>query len=252
MKGETKRERKLDQQQWEQVRAFVQEFFDQQPEKASKAAYRSLFKEIQERYPCIILSESSFKKHVAPIEKLRADAGIQGEVEISRKYCETVSEIFHGILIDLPLDEFESIGLEGLIQRADQLYPDLQVTDKKRKTLAQHFPIKNRKARAREQRPGDAPVAQTVQTHEPADPGQALGPAAADIDGQRLVECQGQPDYQSARYTIVHLSCMNFTFFATETPLLPQRHYSPYPISCAAISCSKYRKMTINNYRCSS
>jgi hypothetical protein len=39
MKGETKRERKkylkLDQQQWEQVRAFVQKFFDQQPEKAS-------------------------------------------------------------------------------------------------------------------------------------------------------------------------------------------------------------------------
>jgi len=202
MKGETKRERKkflkLDQQQWEQVRAFVQEFFDQQPEKASKATYRSLFKEIQERYPCIILSESSFKKHVAPIEKLRADAGIQGEVEISRKYFERVSKIFHRILIDLPLDEFESIELEGLIQRAHELYPDLHITDRNKSTLANHCPIKQLKARAREQRPGDAPVAQTVQTHEPADPAQALGPAAADIDGQRLVECQGQPDYQSA------------------------------------------------------
>jgi hypothetical protein len=118
MKGETKRERKkyleLDQQQWEQVRAFVQEFFDQQPEKASKATYRSLFKEIQERYPNIIISELSFKKHVAPIEKLRADTGIQGEVEISRKYHESVSEIFHRILIDLPLDEFESIEFESI------------------------------------------------------------------------------------------------------------------------------------------
>ena len=93
-----------------------------------------MIKEIQERYACIILSESSFKKHVAPIEKLRADAaGIQGKVEISRKYFERVSETFHRILIDLPLDEFESIELDGLIQRADKLHPDLQVADRKKK-----------------------------------------------------------------------------------------------------------------------
>jgi hypothetical protein len=109
-----------------------------------------------------------------------------------------VSEIFHKILIDLPLDEFESIQLEGLIQRAHELYPDLHITDRNKKTLAKHCPIKQLKARAREQRPGDAPVAQTVQTQEPADPAQALGAAAADIDGQRLAERQGQPDFQSA------------------------------------------------------
>jgi hypothetical protein len=82
--GGTKRQRKkplnLDGQQWEQVRVFVEEFFEQQPQKASKATYLSLFQEIQARYPCIFLSESSFKKYVAPIQTLRERAGIQGEV----------------------------------------------------------------------------------------------------------------------------------------------------------------------------
>ena len=54
------------------------------------------------------------KPLLAPIEKLKADAGIQGEVEISRKCFERVSEIFHRILIDLPLDEFESIEFESI------------------------------------------------------------------------------------------------------------------------------------------
>jgi hypothetical protein len=184
----------LNEQQWERVRAFVKQFFEEQPEQASKATCQSLFKEIQGQYPCFILSKSAFEKHVGRIEKLKADAG----VENFRKYCQRASEKFHEILIGLPPDEFECIQFDGLIQRAHELYPDLHITDRNKKTLANHCPIKQLKARAREQRPGDAPVAQTVQTHEPADPAQALGPAAADIDGQRLVECQGQPDYQSA------------------------------------------------------
>ena len=183
----------LNEQQWERVRAFVKQFFEEQPEQASKATCQSLFKEIQGQYPCFILSKSAFEKHVGRIEKLKADAG----VENFRKYCQRASEKFHEILIGLPPDEFECIQFDGRIQRAHELYPDLHITDRNKKTLANHCPIKQLKARAREQRPGDAPV-QTVQTHEPADPAQALGPAAADIDGQRLVECQGQPDYQSA------------------------------------------------------
>jgi hypothetical protein len=68
--GERQRKKllKLDERQWEQVRVFVQEFFQQQPEKASKATYKSLINEIQGQYPCIILSKSSFQKHVALIE----------------------------------------------------------------------------------------------------------------------------------------------------------------------------------------
>jgi hypothetical protein len=122
--GGTKRQRKkplnLDGQQWEQVRGFVEEIFEQQPEKASKATYRSLFKEIQGRYPCILLSESSLKKYVAPIQRLRENAGIQGEVEISRKYFQRIEEIFHDILIGLPLDECQlkrERSIRGLIKK---------------------------------------------------------------------------------------------------------------------------------------
>ena len=109
--GERQRKKllKLDERQWEQVRVFIQEFFQQQPEKASKAIYKSLIKEIQGLYPCIILSKSSFQKHVALIETLRANAGISGKIEVTRKYFQRVSETFDKILIDLPLDEFESI-----------------------------------------------------------------------------------------------------------------------------------------------
>ena len=197
--GGTKRQRKkplnLDGQQWEQVRVFVEEFFEQQPQKASKATYRSLFQEIQARYPCIILSESSFKKYVAPIQTLRERAGIQGEVEISRNYFQRVSEIFHEILIGLPLDEFKSIKLEGLIQHADEGHPELHIIDKNRKTLADRFSIKQLKACARAQRPPDeatAPVGRhgTVQAQKPPDP-PAPGAAAA-IVGERRAERQGQ------------------------------------------------------------
>jgi hypothetical protein len=198
MERQRKKRLNLTEHQWERVRAFVKQLFEEQPEQASKATYQSLIKEIQGQFPCFILSKSTFKKHVGRIEKLKANVGIQGEVEKIRKFRQRASEIFNEILIGLPPDEFECIQFDGLIQRAHELYPDLHITDRNKKTLAKHCPIKQLKARAREQRPGDAPAAQTVQTQEPADPAQALGAAAADIDGQRLAERQGQPDFQSA------------------------------------------------------
>jgi hypothetical protein len=146
---------KLDEGQWEQVRAFNQESFLKQPGRASNATYASLIKEIQGPYPCIILSKSSFKTYVGLIETLRSKAGIQGKVDIARKYFEKISEIFHEILIGLPLDEFNSIHLERPIQRANKLYPGLQIIDKKRQTLAEHFPIKRLKAHALQKRPAN-------------------------------------------------------------------------------------------------
>jgi len=68
MKEGRKKHLKLDEQQWEQVKNFVQEISEQQPEKASKATYEKLIKYIQERYPCIVLSKSLLKRHVPLIE----------------------------------------------------------------------------------------------------------------------------------------------------------------------------------------
>jgi len=150
MDVQRKRYTKIDEQQWEQIRALVAEYFAQ-PEQASSATYNLLFREIQRKYPCIVLSPHVFTTHIASIETLRANAGIQGEVEKSRKYFQRVSEIFLEILIGLPLDEFESIKLKGLIRRADALYPDLHIIDRNRITLAKHCPIKQLRARAREQ-----------------------------------------------------------------------------------------------------
>ena len=97
MKEGRKKRLKLDEKQWVQVKNFVQDFFEQQRELASKATYESLIKEIQEQYPYIILSKSSFRRHVAPIETLRANAGIQGEVEISRA-AQIQTEKQHGVV----------------------------------------------------------------------------------------------------------------------------------------------------------
>ena len=83
-KAERKKYLKLDDQQWELVRAFVKVFFDK-PEEAVKATYESLFKEIQGLYPFIILSVSSFKKHVGSIEYLKGNAGKQAQLKIFRK-----------------------------------------------------------------------------------------------------------------------------------------------------------------------
>jgi hypothetical protein len=80
----------LNEQQWERVRAFVKQFFEEQPEQASKATCKSLFKEIQGQYPGFILSKSAFEKHVGRIEKLKADAG----VENFREYRQRASENF--------------------------------------------------------------------------------------------------------------------------------------------------------------
>ena len=41
---------KLDDNQWEQVRAFVKEFFEQ-PEKAAKTTYKTLFGELGRELP---------------------------------------------------------------------------------------------------------------------------------------------------------------------------------------------------------
>ena len=193
MDVQKKRYSKIDEQQWEQIRALVEEYF-QQPEKASRATYNLLFKEIQIKYPCIVLSPQLFTTHIASIETLRANAGIQGEVEKSRKYFQRVSEIFHEILIGLPLDKCKSIRLNGLIQRADELYPDLHLIERNRITLAKHCPIKQLKALALQERLANAPVAQTVQAQGPADP-PALG-AAAGIE--RLGEGRGLPGVQAA------------------------------------------------------
>ena len=108
MDVQRKRYTKIDEQQWEQIRALVAEYFAQ-PEQASSATYNLLFREIQRKYPCIVLSPHVFTTHIASIETLRANAGIQGEVKKSRKYFQRVSEIFLEILMGLPLDEFESI-----------------------------------------------------------------------------------------------------------------------------------------------
>jgi hypothetical protein len=131
----------LNEQQWERVRAFNKQLFEEQPEHASKATYQSLIKEIQGQYPCFILSKSMFKKHVGGVEKLKANVGIQGEVEKIRKYRQRASEIFHEILIGLPPDEFKRIQFDGLIQRAHELHPDLHITDRNKKILANHFTV---------------------------------------------------------------------------------------------------------------
>ena len=119
-KAERKKYLKLDDQQWELVRAFVKVFFDK-PEEAVKATYESLFKEIQGLYPFIILSVSLFKKHVGFIEYLKGNAGKQAQLKIFRKNRQRITEIFHEILISLPLERFEAIEFEDFIHRAKLL-----------------------------------------------------------------------------------------------------------------------------------
>ena len=154
---------KLDEQQWEQVRIFVQEFFEQ-PEKASKATYKSLFKEIQGQYPCIVLSESSFKNHIALIEFLKGKGEKQAKCEIFWKTRQKVTEVFHEVLIGLPLEDVEDFTFEELIQRAYRLHPNLDLINQNRNTLARHFPIKKLKSFARAQRPADEATARPRST----------------------------------------------------------------------------------------
>ena len=112
---------KLDEEAWNQVRIFVANFF-QQPEKAAKATYDVLFREINQQYPHIVLEKKTFARRVASIEKLKADAGIHTHNEdLSKEYREQLNNIFPQVLIGLPVQEFESINFEALIQRAHTL-----------------------------------------------------------------------------------------------------------------------------------
>ena len=188
---------KLDDQEWEQVRSFVDDYFEQ-PEKAAKATYAVLFREISQKYPHIVLEPSAFTKHIASIEKLKAKAGIQTQDEVlSKEYRKKLNDIFHQILIGLPLHEFESIKFEGIIQRAHTLDPNLGIIDKNRKTLAKHFPIKQLKSSAREQRPAAA-AESPGHSRRAAEVAQALAAAANDVP--RRGEIQGQREVQDGRF----------------------------------------------------
>jgi len=52
---------------------------------------------LEELIPCLILSSQVFMQQVASIETLRANAGIQGEVEISRA-AQIQTEKQHGVV----------------------------------------------------------------------------------------------------------------------------------------------------------
>ena len=196
---ERKKNLKLDEQQWEQVRTLVFDFF-RQSEKAAKVTYEVLFREIEQKYPQINLNgcESAFKKHVASLDKLRENAGIKLHHEVlSKEYCKKLNDIFHEILIGLSEKEFESIKFEGIIQRAHTLDPNLCIIDKNRKTLAKHFPIKQLKTSALGKRPAEAAVS-PGDSNRAAEAAQAL--AAAAIDVPRRGEIQGRRDVQDGRF----------------------------------------------------
>ena len=72
---ERKKYLKLGEQEWEQVKTFVGDYFRDQG-KAEKATYNTLFREIGEKYPGIVLEATAFKRHVASIEELKRRAGV--------------------------------------------------------------------------------------------------------------------------------------------------------------------------------
>jgi len=192
---ERKKYLKLDERAWVQVRTFVDDYFGDQ-EKAEKATYKILFKEIEKNHPGIDLRRQTFQKHVASIEELKRQAGIPVQTkDLTKDDRSKLTDIFLAELIGLNLEEFESIRFDQLIQRAHTGNVGLDLTGKNKNTLAHHFKLHKLKALARAQRPANeatAPVGRTVQDQEPPDP-QAPGAAAA-IDGQRRVTVvrQGQ------------------------------------------------------------
>ncbi len=72
---ERKKYSKLDEEAWQQLRIFVNDYF-QQREEAVKATYEILFREISQQYPHIELGKGTFKKKVGSIEALKSSAGI--------------------------------------------------------------------------------------------------------------------------------------------------------------------------------
>ena len=94
------------------------------------------------------------------------------------------------MLIGLPLNtQFESIKFHEIFQRAHERYPELEIKDKNRNTLAFHFRLKELKGQARERRVQDPEV--------PA--AHAVAAAAAVIDGRCPGESQGGLDVQDDR-----------------------------------------------------
>ena len=119
------------------------------------------------------------------------EAGIQIQSNnLRRDYLDRLQAVFLEALISLPLNtEFESIKFHELLQLAHERYPELEINDKNRNTLASHFRLKDLKGKARERRVQDPEV--------PA--AQAVAAAAAVIDGQCPGESQGGLDVQDDR-----------------------------------------------------
>ena len=192
---ERKKYLKLGEQEWEQVKTFVGDYFRDQG-KAEKATYNTLFREIGEKYPGIVLEAKTFTKHVASIEELKRRAGVQTK-DLNKDDRRKLRDIFLKELICLKLEEFEAISFDQLIQRAHTGNPGLDLTGKNKSTLAYHFHLKELKALARAQRPADkatAPVGRrrTVQDQGPPDPQR---PCPVDDFGYRSGLPHGQDDH---------------------------------------------------------
>jgi hypothetical protein len=194
---ERKKYLKLGEQEWEHVKTFADDYFRDR-EKAEKATYNRLFREIGAKYPGIVLQAKTFTKHVASIEELKRRAGVLIQTkDLSKDDRSKLNDVFLKELIGLKLEEFEAISFDQLIQRAHTGNPGLDLTGKNKSTLAYHFHLKELKALARAQRPADeatAPVTvgrRTVQDQEPPDPQR---PCPVDDFGYRPGLPHGQDD----------------------------------------------------------
>ena len=183
---------KLQEQDWELVRTFVESYFEQS-EKATKATYETLFADIKQEHPDFDLHRSEFRKHIGPIEILKEKAGIKAQTDdLSKEYRERLNAIFQQVLIGLPFEKFKSIKFDELIQRAHKHNPDLRINERNSTTIAQRFQIKQLKALARDKRQDPGPFCQSVCA--PEAPATAQAPAAAAIDGPRPGGIQGRRD----------------------------------------------------------
>ena len=119
--------KRLDEEAWEQVSAFVTNYFLQR-ENAAKATYSILFREISQQYPHIVLQQKTFKRRIASIEELKRGAGIQIRTEdLTKDHRSKLKDIFLQELIELPLNDSECITFGELIQRAHESNPDLKL-----------------------------------------------------------------------------------------------------------------------------
>jgi len=180
----------LKEHEWGLVRTFVKTYFEREDKAvAAKVTYDLLLAELRKEYPNFDVQQSAFKKHAGPIERWKEEAGIQSN-NLGREYLDRLQAVFLEVLISLPLNtEFESIKFHELLQRAHERYPELEIKDKNRNTLAFHFRLKELKGKARERRVQDPEV--------PA--AHAVAAAAAVIDGQCPGESQGGLDVQDDR-----------------------------------------------------